>query len=37
LMPYAESLGLKRGWTEDRIREEVNAVIEMSDNAPNRR
>ncbi len=35
LMPYAESLGLKRGWTKDRIREEVNAVIEMSDNAPN--
>lgn len=37
LMPYAEALGRKRDWTKDRIREEVNAVIEMSDNVPNRR
>jgi glycerol-3-phosphate dehydrogenase len=31
LMPYAEALGPKREWTKDRIREEVNAVIEMSE------
>jgi len=30
LMPYAEALGRKRGWTKDRIRAEVNAVIEVS-------
>ena len=30
LMPYAEALGCKRGWTKDRIREEVNAVIETA-------
>ncbi len=23
LMPYAEALGCKRGWTKDRVREEV--------------
>jgi glycerol-3-phosphate dehydrogenase len=31
LMPYAEALGYKRGWTKDRVREEVNAVIDMSE------
>ncbi|HXA67814.1 MAG TPA: glycerol-3-phosphate dehydrogenase/oxidase [Bryobacteraceae bacterium] len=31
LMPYAEALGRKRGWTKDRVREEINAVIEVSE------
>jgi glycerol-3-phosphate dehydrogenase len=30
LMPYAEALGYKRGWGKDRVRKEVEAVIEAS-------
>lgn len=31
LMPYGEALGRKRGWDRDRIRREVDAMIETSD------
>jgi glycerol-3-phosphate dehydrogenase len=31
LMPYAEALGRKRGWKEDRVRKEVDAIIEASE------
>ena len=31
LMPYAEALGQKRGWEKDRVRQEVDAVIEASE------
>jgi glycerol-3-phosphate dehydrogenase len=31
LMPYAEALGKKRGWEKDRIRQEVDAIIEASE------
>ena len=31
LMPYGEALGCKRGWGKDRVRQEVDAVIEASE------
>jgi glycerol-3-phosphate dehydrogenase len=31
LMPYAEALGKKRGWEKDRVRQEVDAIIEASE------
>jgi glycerol-3-phosphate dehydrogenase len=31
LMPYAEALGCRRAWTKDRVREEINAVIDTSE------
>jgi len=31
LMPFAEALGRKRGWEKDRIRQEVDAIIEASE------
>jgi glycerol-3-phosphate dehydrogenase len=33
LMPYAEALGRKRGWGEDRVRAEVGAVMDAMDPA----
>jgi glycerol-3-phosphate dehydrogenase len=30
LMPYAEALGGKRGWGKERVRQEVDAIIEAS-------
>jgi len=27
-MPYAEALGSKRGWGKERVRKEVDAIIE---------
>jgi glycerol-3-phosphate dehydrogenase len=31
LMPFAEALGHKRGWEKDRLRQEVDAIIEGSE------
>jgi glycerol-3-phosphate dehydrogenase len=31
LMPFAEALGRKRGWEKDRVRQEVDAIIESSE------
>jgi glycerol-3-phosphate dehydrogenase len=31
LMPFAEALGRKRGWEKDRLRQEVDAIIEATE------